>query len=560
MAALYVLTKGLFTEEDLERPRPRLPRNLVAYTDDGRSALHQLAHDCYAAQQGVRVREELERMWALPQLVSVVYCTDDGHRAFHQLAQACFVSQGCRSCELVVVHTGRAPSEFFQERAKEDPRIVYRFFGDSGAAPAPARLPHAEGAWTEQVGWSQGLRWNVGCCIARGSVVVHFEDGCLYAANYVARMAMELKSAAPAAAMVGQWLTVSIADQSSRLVQGETPWAVAHTRAAWERQPFTDNWGPGGELLDGAHLAGFLSGLESSGAPVAVVQPGEDRTLVALCWFRGAVSASRARAVGLDEARAMERLMFSGEEVAERRPLVEAFSGELEEVARSLAALEEEVLGELLREVGAVYLCDFCRSPVAGLEDLRQSSKEVTAILPGRARRPLDTGVFASARGLWAPEKPTAGCEEPRGSSGLEHGWFADGYKKPQAACCRNCGSQLGWRFCADKPHLDAFWCVVWRHLRFHSGQLCEEVEPSVKHASEEGAVCPEGHRLWRFACGDFGGGAHQGFFVCDTCESQAEMNQQLWGCGRCDYDVCARCMRSFHDQIRLDRRGQGAI
>jgi len=61
-------------------------------------------------------------------LVSVVTPTSAARHDFHPLLYECFRSQAYEPKELVVVDTGTKPSEFLQERARADPRVVYRFW------------------------------------------------------------------------------------------------------------------------------------------------------------------------------------------------------------------------------------------------------------------------------------------------------------------------------------------------------------------------------------------------------------------------------------------------
>jgi len=80
--------------------------------------------------------------------------------------------------ELIVIDTGRCPSQFFQERASEDESVVYRWFDvDAGAI-------------------SIGVKRNIACFLARGQVIAHFDDDDLYAPEYLDFMIAQMISAA----------------------------------------------------------------------------------------------------------------------------------------------------------------------------------------------------------------------------------------------------------------------------------------------------------------------------------------------------------------------------
>jgi len=70
----------------------------------------------------------------------MVCATSDGRRSFHPLVYENFKAQTHEPRELVVVHTGEMPSDFFREVAAEDPRVVYRFFPVTREAPGSPRL------------------------------------------------------------------------------------------------------------------------------------------------------------------------------------------------------------------------------------------------------------------------------------------------------------------------------------------------------------------------------------------------------------------------------------
>ena len=147
-------------------------------------------------------------------LVSVICPTSSDRQGFHPMLYECFRAQTHGRRELVVVDTGGEASAFWQARAKttrtnkrttntqkhqqihtnrsniiiknkfpqararEDKRVVYRFFEVHPRA------------------WSVGLKRNIACHLARGEVVAFFDDDDLYAPGYLSHMLAQLLPAA----------------------------------------------------------------------------------------------------------------------------------------------------------------------------------------------------------------------------------------------------------------------------------------------------------------------------------------------------------------------------
>lgn len=111
--------------------------------------------------------------------VSVICPTSADRHRFHTNLYRCFCDQNYACKELVVVDTGCGPkpSTLFDKFCRTDTRVVYRYF-DLPADAAP---------------WSIGLKRNVACYFASGSVIVHFDDDDLYAPDYITRMLCALQ-------------------------------------------------------------------------------------------------------------------------------------------------------------------------------------------------------------------------------------------------------------------------------------------------------------------------------------------------------------------------------
>merc|ERR550532_86631 len=138
------------------------------------------------------------------------------------------------------------------------------------------------------------MKRNAACCIARGSIIAHFDEGCLYAPDYLSRLAAELAAPSsaggfgrlpPSAVSLSKWYTYSIAETEFRLVDLKKPeplwesyglnartgqevdqfnhgFVYGFARSAWEQQPFPDR-----ETLCGGDGA-FVRALQSQNVPV----------------------------------------------------------------------------------------------------------------------------------------------------------------------------------------------------------------------------------------------------------------------------------------------------
>lgn len=201
-------------------------------------------------------------------LVSVITPTSHKRHPFHPLLYEAFCSQTYEHKELVVVDTGDEPSAFLQERAREDPRIIYRWFhvkdarqqnlaeclieapaennGKGGIGkgkgipfqpwskpgmfkmPPPKRPSHLNGkvrGGARVEGWTLGMKRNLACHLARGPIIAHFDDDDLYASCYLEIMATRLCQALghdgtvarellAGAATLQDWHVFDLADQT----------------------------------------------------------------------------------------------------------------------------------------------------------------------------------------------------------------------------------------------------------------------------------------------------------------------------------------------------------
>mmetsp|Transcript_79572 Transcript_79572/g.177973 ORF Transcript_79572/g.177973 Transcript_79572/m.177973 type:complete len:404 (-) Transcript_79572:27-1238(-) len=108
-------------------------------------------------------------------LVSVVCPTTARRRRFHPLLYQCFKYQDYGMKELIIIETcEEPPSDFWLDTARRDPAVLYRHF----AVPEDS--------------WSVGLKRNLACCFATGTLIAHFDDDDLYAPCYLSSMVQRL--------------------------------------------------------------------------------------------------------------------------------------------------------------------------------------------------------------------------------------------------------------------------------------------------------------------------------------------------------------------------------
>ena len=121
--------------------------------------------------------------------VSVVTPTTASRARFHPQLWQCFVDQSWPDKELVVVETYHdEPSAFFQNIAREDPRLKYMAI----------KRPVGEDL-------TVGAKRNLTILLASGQYCVNFDDDDLYADRYVERMVSEMKKRSLVALTLSGW-------------------------------------------------------------------------------------------------------------------------------------------------------------------------------------------------------------------------------------------------------------------------------------------------------------------------------------------------------------------
>jgi len=484
-------------------PSAHLPQSAVHW-EPAAAVLFILTHGHFDPKRDIPGLGEAAAAAAAPRaqpgLVSVCCATSDRRRTFHPLIYENFRRQTHEPRELVVVHTGELPSDFFQEKARQDPRVTYRFFPVTREAPGsprlsdermgspwdavlvdddPAELTYWEHGdpWTWEIrreGWTKGLKRNVACCLARGAVIAHFDEGCLYAPDYLSRMLSELRgrggggqqagALGPMGAALAKWYTVGISDCDFRLVDLNRPepmweqygqdarraqerdaynhgFVYVYSRAAWEQQPFPDVETVGTKDSD------FMKALKSQGVSVRLLDPGTQEAIAACGWHRDATCGAKDAPANINDAMVLDFLRFRGNDA--RNP--EVFRDTLRmvrEIASDLLARRERYLRDLVEEHGSVHTCAYCNFAVALARNVKESGRQISTSMQVTdgydmtktfAKQPMKFEVCevlraggAVAEGHWA-SVPAA------------HGWL--GSVNQRMAICRNCGFQLGWRY-----------------------------------------------------------------------------------------------------------------
>merc|ERR1712232_531046 len=112
-----------------------------------------------------------------------------GRQMFHKQVWTMFDSQVWEDKELVVVETFHdSPSPFFQQKAKENHRLIY----------LPIQRPREED-------WSIGLKRNICTHLASGEVLVNFDDDDIYSPRYISTMVGAMRESHAAAAKLSGW-------------------------------------------------------------------------------------------------------------------------------------------------------------------------------------------------------------------------------------------------------------------------------------------------------------------------------------------------------------------
>lgn len=335
---------------------------------------------------------------------------------------------------------------------KDNPLEIIQFFQ---ANPGEQEVKQREQ-------WTKGVKWNVACCLARGAVIAHFEDGCLYSPYYLGFMRGELlredaqKNGSPelAAATLSRWCTVDIANLRFRSVDltetepGEdaapdlyaNSFVYVYTRSAWELQPFPDR-----ELVGHEDL-GFMKRLKRQGVPIKLVAEDE---LVACGWHRLATCGSGDPAANINYSQVLNAFASRGEPLPFAPQAFEGLLSFVREVAYELLLRRELHVKSIIDERGPLYVCAMCNVGVALQTSLKGSSKGMTrkwAVGIGTSCSNLvfDVGEFSSAGGAVAEGQAVNWADDNQWLCG----WIT------RAAICRNCGFHLGWRHEKATEHM----------------------------------------------------------------------------------------------------------
>lgn len=576
-------------------PTSQLPRVALNW-EPAAAVLYVLTNGHFDPQRDV---PELD-MQSKPGLVSVCCSTSDRRRSFHPLLYNNFQKQTHANRELIVVHTGEMPSEFFTEKAKEDPRVVYRFFPVTREAPGSPRLTDEQvgnpwdsivldddpteitqwgtnSPWKHEIhreGWTKGLKRNVACCIARGQVIAHFDDGCIYAPDYIGRMMSELSrqgSAGPAAVCPSKWYTLDIAETEFRLVDmkkaeplwecyGSSPkegqeadqfnhgFNYIYTRSAWVQQPFPD------VETTGSRDGDFIKGLKSNGGSVKLVDATAD-TFTACGWHRDATCGSKDVPANVNYSQVINFLMFRGTE-SKAPGVLQDFVPMVKEIASDFRTRRDRYLKDLTEEHGSLLACSFCNFALALTKNSKGSVKRMLTCMPATDSHEMTVSLEKQDMKFDVLEVSKAGgavAEGPLAQQPDGNPWIGD--SSTRMAICRNCGFQLGWRFekgtpgSGKTPSGPVSWAFISRHLRERT-KPGERIPDDSQHSRHKetvrnkgrSTVCPEGHMLRCFSTGQGNGGALPMYYICDVCDKPARGAQHMWGCGICDYDMCEPC------------------
>jgi hypothetical protein len=454
--------------------------------------------------------------------------------------------------------------------------------------------------------------------------MAHFDDGCLYAPDYLGRMIQELPAKgtdSPAAVALARWYYLNIQEKLFRLVDlrrkdplweefGNPKDAVAtdqwqhgftfvYTRRAWEQYPFTDKETVG----TGSHDFGFMNALRKAQVSAKLVNAaagaGPGDALAAKGWHRDAVGGGKDTSASINASLVLEFVMFRGEELRNTPKTFKKLMPALNELSSALYDKRERYLKELVSEHGSVYVCSYCNFALALSNTLSDETKtyarsmqeiDADTMMKTFDRVPMkfDICMFSKAGGCMAEGRAHP---IPPGHSFLA-GW------QERMANCRNCGSQLGWRYepidgktenlptkeggmwqLVDKDtgyyvkvgqqerenlvpaEGPLMWGLIGRHLRLRKrpGEMVpSEFDGDSSRHSEtnfnrgKNDVCPTGHKLRRFPCGQGNGACRPHHYICDLCDRPAKAKWHMWGCGSCDYDMCEDCYSNRRKQPQI--------
>mmetsp|Transcript_137871 Transcript_137871/g.384440 ORF Transcript_137871/g.384440 Transcript_137871/m.384440 type:complete len:1003 (+) Transcript_137871:61-3069(+) len=387
-------------------------------------------------------------------LVSVVCTTLEKDQPAHSLLYECFRKQTYEPRELIVVDSGTSPSPFLLERAKNDPRVVYRFFFREEHGLEQAEDPYERVLkrddpddiieWTEykedmpdmdraEVRWeglSLGLKRNIACHLASGAAIMHFNMNALYAADYLGFMHHELMAevaqqarwrgkpaegaSIPVAVALFDWHTLDFDDEEVRLMDTERRGyevpevkrqqvqygkgvTYTYTRASWELAPFPDVEEPEG------HLAKVL---KRENIPFKMVRrpPGHD-AMAALGYMKESSSGESATA-NINLSLEIQLLEMCSASVSLPKAFAE-FLPFAREIVSSVKLNKDGGLNALLQAEGACFFCIHCGAAIA----LRRYLKQIRKLGDGAGGK-VEVAQFSRAGGA-VGEGVEATYEEP---------------------------------------------------------------------------------------------------------------------------------------------------
>jgi len=317
------------------------------------------------------------------------------------------------------------------------------------------------------------LKRNVACCIARGSTVAHFDEGCLYSSEYLGSMVGKLASEtqknssggskSAAAITLNTFYTVGISDQDFRsvdLTQPEPLWEqygmnprtaqtndqynhgfiYAYTRSAWEQHPFPER------ETCGTQDSEFMKALKKTGISVSVLRAGQEAA-AACGWHRDATCGAKDACSHINSSQVLSHFMFRGDDVSKPRAF-DSYMPLMKEVAQDLLTKRESYLKELVDDHGKVLVCAQCNFAVALDKQMKSSAKTISTSMQAtdayeytltydKFQMKFDISEFSNAGGAVAEGH---WHNVPGVAS-----WLSG--QAQRMAICRNCGWQLGWRY-----------------------------------------------------------------------------------------------------------------
>mmetsp|Transcript_113432 Transcript_113432/g.315866 ORF Transcript_113432/g.315866 Transcript_113432/m.315866 type:complete len:1092 (-) Transcript_113432:80-3355(-) len=455
-------------------------------------------------------------------LASVVCTSIEKNHPSHPLLYECFRKQTYEPRELVVVDTGTQPSRFLQEKAKADPRVIYRFYfrEEHGLEQDEDSLEHVMNedrleevlqfvTWTPQFaetfdanrsevpcqGLTLGVKRNIAVHLTRGSTVMHFNAGDLYARDYLRFMRGELLAAAsllgtggllPVAVALADWHAVDLStrvfrqldlhehghhlpEQMRKSLQCARGFTYAYTRKAWEVAAFPNVEQPEGQLV---------KILEQKRVPFRLVQPWSGAPGLAARGYDKAHITGASAAASMNIAIEIQDLVDCS--VACTVPgAFEELLPAVEDLSLGVKRIRDGRINQLLEANGAAFFCSHCDAALA----LKQYLKDVKEYGDG-AGGFVEIAQFSRAGGIVA--------------EGQEH-HEALGQRTPAGKIMRSrltCASPG----CCHRVHslleMGGYCCVACcESSGLHHGPRCERAVPPTAKYRADGSSLPRDAR-----------------------------------------------------------------